>query len=36
MADTVDTEPGLDPTDLKRGLKQLHLPMIAIGGVIGA
>jgi GABA permease len=36
MADTVDTEPGLEPTDLKRGLKQRHLTMIAIGGVIGA
>ena len=36
MADTVDTDPGLEPTDLKRGLKQRHLTMIAIGGVIGA
>ena len=36
MADSVDTEAGLEPTDLKRGLKQRHLTMIAIGGVIGA
>ena len=36
MADTVDTDPGLEPTDLKRGLKQRHLTMIAMGGVIGA
>ena len=36
MAETVDTDPGLEPTDLKRGLKQRHLTMIAIGGVIGA
>src|SRR6186713_1542831 len=36
MADTVGTDPGLEPTDLKRGLKQRHLTMIAIGGVIGA
>src|SRR3954469_7223205 len=25
-----------EPTELKRGLKQRHLTMIAIGGVIGA
>ncbi len=36
MTDTVDTDSGLEPTDLKRGLKQRHLTMIAIGGVIGA
>ena len=36
MADSVDTDAGLEPTDLKRGLKQRHLTMIAIGGVIGA
>ena len=27
---------GAAPTELKRGLKQRHLTMIAIGGVIGA
>jgi GABA permease len=36
MAEAVDTDPALEPTDLKRGLKQRHLTMIAIGGVIGA
>src|SRR3954466_15412275 len=29
-------ESGGGPTELKRGLKQRHLTMIAIGGVIGA
>ena len=27
---------GAAPTELKRGLKQRHLTMIAMGGVIGA
>src|SRR5689334_14390535 len=36
MAETLDTDPGLESTELKRGLKQRHLTMIAIGGVIGA
>src|SRR6188768_1537346 len=34
MADTQAAE--LQPTELQRGLKQRHLTMIAIGGVIGA
>jgi len=34
MTDTQTTE--MEPTELKRGLKQRHLTMIAIGGVIGA
>jgi GABA permease len=37
MTDTLERDHhGMEATDLKRGLKQRHLTMIAIGGVIGA